>query len=95
MQEEELQNLCALPLLLFFTSFLSGTKFNALKWIILSDNWAWRFRPASAKYSAKKQQQWQSTDVCNSSCIYVHGTGINPTYRLKTLGESIISKSYE
>ena len=53
-------------------SFLSRTEFNALKWIHLSDNWARRFRPASARYSAKKKQQWQSTYVCNSSCIYVH-----------------------
>ena len=43
------------------------------------DNWAWIFRPASARYPAKKQQQWQSTDVWNSSCIYV-AEGQCPTF---------------
>ena len=54
--------------------------YHALKWIILSDNWAWRFMPASARYSAKKQQQWQSTYVCNSSCIYVQGSDSSALY---------------
>ena len=46
----------------------NGIRLETVKWCILSDNWVQKFiKPATARYSTKKQQQMPSTDVCNFS----------------------------